>query len=526
MTTDNDDGLEDPTHGVPSKMTGIATKLKEAGYSTHLVGKWDCGFATYDKLPTKKGYDTFYGYLGKNIAYFTKYGDNDCNGVNFMDLWENGAPAADSMDDIDDTTYIEYKFANRVKSLIEDHAESNNESPFFLMYSMHLPHYPTEIPKDKYQIWQDDENMCQTNNDYIYPSLTNGDDFKCRSVVQSQVNLIDEIIGSIVDKLKELNLWHNTLIVFTSDNGGSYEMDDTAGNNWPLRGGKSSSFEGGVRATSFVSGGYLPSTQHGKIEHGVMHIADWYATFVKGIAGIDPKDYNAINAGLPDISSINMWPLLSGEITHSPRTELPLTTSALIIGKYKFVTGYEKWATWAEKIFPTASTPDQDTLENMKLDCDTKPCLFDVVDDPSETKNLIDDLPKLGKEMGERLLELQAGFFENDISGTDSCPSSLDTDVLTCGCWMAINNYNYFAGPYQDLTDEQIQFDDITINHDKTQFMINDNNIQFMDKLKNYYIYIGVSLMLLILFIVFIKYIKAIGKSASLKADSYSYGAV
>ena len=276
VTINNGDGLMDPTHGIPKQMTEVATKLKEAGYQTHLIGKWDAGFNTYAKLPAAKGYDTFYGYLSKSIGYFTKYGDNDCDSVDFMDLWENDKPAASNMDEVDGARYVEFEFAERVTSLIENAANDEENTPFFIMYSMHLPHYPAELPQDQLQTWDDDENYCQANNDYIYPGFTDGDLFQCRSTIQSQVNTMDSIIGGIIDKLKELSLYENTLIVFTSDNGGSLELDDTAGNNWPLRGGKSSNLEGGIRATALVSGGYLPSSRYGQVETGLMHIAGMY----------------------------------------------------------------------------------------------------------------------------------------------------------------------------------------------------------------------------------------------------------
>ena len=76
--------------------------------------------------------------------------------------------------------------------------------------------------------------------------------------------------------MKENNLWDNTLLILTTDNGGSLELDSTAGNNYPLRGAKYSELEGGIRATTFISGGYLPESRRGQKEYGLVHIADWY----------------------------------------------------------------------------------------------------------------------------------------------------------------------------------------------------------------------------------------------------------
>ena len=79
-----------------------------------------------------------------------------------------------------------------------------------------------------------------------------------------------------MDKLKARKLWDNTLLLFTTDNGGSLALDETAGNNYPLRGGKGTKLEGGIRGTAFVNGGYLPDSRRGQKETGLMSIADWY----------------------------------------------------------------------------------------------------------------------------------------------------------------------------------------------------------------------------------------------------------
>ena len=91
-----------------------------------------------------------------------------------------------------------------------------------------------------------------------------------------------------MDKLKAQKLWDNTLLVFTTDNGGSLALDETAGNNYPLRGGKGTKFEGGIRATTFVNGGYLPDARRGQKEMGLISIADWYTLFILVILSLFP----------------------------------------------------------------------------------------------------------------------------------------------------------------------------------------------------------------------------------------------
>ena len=126
---------------------------------------------------------------------------------------------------------------------------------------------------------------------------------------------------------------------------------------------------GGIRAASFVSGGALPEKMRGTQLNEIISIADWYSTFVEvswnsqrknnaietkqkkipllrtagrllqGLGGVDPTDTLAAQSGLPPIDSLNMWPLLKGEVTKSPRTEIPLSPQHLISGDFKLMLG-------------------------------------------------------------------------------------------------------------------------------------------------------------------------------------------
>merc|ERR1719408_963756 len=113
------------------------------------------------------------------------------------------------------------------------------------------------------------------------------------------VYYVDEAIGNVTRKLKTEGLWDNTLVVLHADNGGPIYNSGTAGaNNYPLKGGKMSNWEGGIRVNAFVSGGFLPEKVRGTKNDGLMAGWDWYATFA-GLAGVDPTDYRAQKAGLP-----------------------------------------------------------------------------------------------------------------------------------------------------------------------------------------------------------------------------------
>ena len=79
---------------------------------------------------------------------------------------------------------------------------------------------PAQVPADKLErdIYGTDENMCQSGVDFVYPGADNGGAFECRTFLQSQVNLLDEIVGEVINEIVQHDLWEDTLIVFASDN--------------------------------------------------------------------------------------------------------------------------------------------------------------------------------------------------------------------------------------------------------------------------------------------------------------------
>ena len=113
-------------------------------------------------------------------------------------------------------------------------------------------------------------------------------------------------------------------------------MDESAGSNYPLRGGKYSQFEGGIRSAAFVSGGFLPDELRGTQVNGTIHVSDWYTTF-STMVGVDPYDYWAEASGLPPVDGLDVWPMIMGTNTTSPHAELPISNWTLISGQYKLV---------------------------------------------------------------------------------------------------------------------------------------------------------------------------------------------
>eukprot|EP01083_Nonionella_stella_P026630 73347_1 len=439
----NDEAFGSTVSGIPPNYTCIGERIKaDSNYSTHFIGKWDAGSTMKEQLPFGRGYDTSFGYLSHANDYWDESCDLglNCDNTSIVDLWNTSQPAFG----YNGTMYEEFQFAREVYNHL-DNAVKHPETPFFIFYASHLTHTPNQIPKQYLSTWTNDEDECSEHPYVVYPGFNTSDptNYHCRSLTQSQVNLLDIIIGNITAKLTANGQWNNTLIVFSSDNGGPEYLTSSASNNYPLRGAKGTPWEGGIRVNAFVSGGYLPFSRRGERENGMVHIADWYSTFAY-LIGFDPTDDRAAKAGLPPIDSLNMWPLISGQNKTSPRTEIPVDEHVLIRHNYKYIfntsVGY---AGWGGPYFPNASSVGH-PIQGIMFNCSTG-CLFDVENDMTEHHNIINQNEQIGQQMHGRLIELKRGYYTNNEPGKPNCPNNI---TVSCQCWTALNLYQGFFGPY------------------------------------------------------------------------------
>ena len=391
--------------GIPRNMTGIATKLKEAGYATHQVGKWHAGGATPDHIPTGRGFDTSFGYFNAANDYYTEV-DGKCNNTPIVDLWDTDKPAT-GINGTGPDNYEDALFAERLMKVVENHDPS---IPLFLYYAPHIAHAPLEVP-DRYA----------QKFSFI--------DDRRRQYDHAMVDYLDEVVGNLTDALKKHGLWDNLLFVTSSDNGGPLGQ----ANNYPLKGGKFSDWQGGIRVNAFVSGGYLPEKMRGQKTDGYIHLADWYATFCY-LAGVDPTDEEAAKAKLPPIDSMNMWPLISGQNSTSPRTDIPASNFTLISGDYKIITGNVNMSVWTGPHSPNATT-NRNTMQIIE-DCGDG-CLFNIKTDPTEHVNLATKMPDVLVEMQKKLKKYQETHFNPDRG--KKAPEA---------CNAAINKYGGFWGPF------------------------------------------------------------------------------
>jgi len=314
-----------------------------------------------------------------------------------------------------------------------------------LVYAAHIGHAPLQVPENYFNnfssIASNDEAFCG-NGYQIYPGRNTN--YSCRQQYTAMIKFLDDQINNFTTQLRQKGMWDNTLFVLSADNGGCINVTENAGNNWPHRGGKYSSWEGGVRVNAFVSGGIIPAAVRGTTIDEIVHIADWYATFA-GLAQVDPVDHRAAQYGLPPTDSLDVWPLISGINNTSPRTEIPIDGGTLIQANYKLITESVPFAVWTGPVYPNKTTTIEGQL--VHLNC-TAGCLFDLVNDPNEYNDVSAKYPDVVTNMKNRLAELKKGYWINQEEGQDSCPTNI---TIPCNCYVAVNRYGDFNGPWQYL---------------------------------------------------------------------------
>jgi arylsulfatase I/J len=398
--------------------------------------------ATHDHTPLGRGFASSLVSFEHMTDRWTQRifpGGTACTLVDatLSDLWDGDAPSP-----LNGTGFTEDLHAARLRAII---AGADAAAPLFLYYAPHVAHYPLQVPRawlDRFAFMGDDEAACNATVPYIYPNAT--EPLRCRAQEAALVALLDDAVGGVVDALRTRGWWDETLMLFSSDNGAPLDVQESGGNNWPLRGGKYSSWEGGVRVPAFVSGGALPPARRGATEAGAVHLADWLATFA-AVAGVrDTADARAAAAGLPPIDSLDVWPLLSGANATSPRVEMPISPAVLLSFPHKLLRGLQDWSGRTSPLYPNATSVRADASPNTWTFCGGG-CLFDVAADPEERHDLAPARPDLVATLSARLDDLARGFFSNKDVGVDACPPG----TQLCGCWAAVHTHGGTLGPYQ-----------------------------------------------------------------------------
>jgi len=355
-------------YGLPLEERVLSKALHDVGYETAIVGKWHLGHFQPEYLPTKRGFDHQYGHYNGALDYFTHVRDDGFD-------WHR-----DDKENHDEgySTELVGKEASR---LIR---ERDKNKPLFLYVPFNGVHAPHQVP-----------------DSYAAPY----DQFKGkRKTYAGMVSALDQAVGQIVDSLREQKILDNTLIVFSSDNGGPQPGVVTS--NGPLRAGKGTVFEGGVRVCAFVT--WAGHIKEGSEIESPIHIVDLYPTLLK-LAGAPAEQ------SLP-IDGRDVWDVIT-KGAPSPHDAIVLNSApnggAIRVGDWKLVVnGASSSEEESEAPFKRAAKRGAkgDGIE-----------LFNLKDDPSEKNNLASSNP-------EKVKELQAKYdaFAKEAVPPKSAPKAKD----------------------------------------------------------------------------------------------------
>ncbi|GAB6020590.1 Arylsulfatase [Chamberlinius hualienensis] len=376
------------TTGLPLKFELLPKKLKQLGYQTHMVGKWHLGACSPEYDPTKRGFDSFFGY-NSGGEYYSDHSNPFFNSAEAEA--KDGVAVYDFFNQTDVAwsyrgTYSSVPFLKQVDNILSKH---NPEKPLFLYLPFQLTHSPLEPPAKKLRLYRKISNEARRNF----------------SAMASQ---LDEDVGSIVNSLKQYDLYNNSIIFFTGDNGGEIKA---GGNNFPLKGAKHTYYEGGHRATAFIHSPKLK--KFGYTYNGLIHLVDYYPTIVK------------LGGGKPDRNKdgYDVWTAITENRT-SPRKEIvyhlekaeSTISGAIRIGDWKLIIG--------KAGLPNTAVPPSEVLGVYKNvpggnvffeDIPDYPQfrLFNLLDDPTENINLANvRLDKLN-ELLSRALQLKKEIVES-----------------------------------------------------------------------------------------------------------------
>ena len=247
-------GLEEPLHsrsrrkiGLPPDHPTLPSLLKAAGYRTALIGKWHLGRLP-EFGPLQSGHEQFYGFRGGVLDYYTrKFGPADSD---TEDLWDGDIPV---------------RHQGYLTDLLGDHAVATIEQftragrPFFLSLHFDAPHLPWEAPGDEAEAVR-------------IRSLLHFDGGTQRTY-QRMVQRMDLQTGRVLQALDSAGIANDTIVVFTSDNGGERYSD-----TWPFTGRKSELLEGGLRIPAIVC--WPARVPRESVSEQVMITMDWLPTLL------------------------------------------------------------------------------------------------------------------------------------------------------------------------------------------------------------------------------------------------------
>lgn len=325
-----DIGLDEPLAGrdtgLPPSHPTLPSLLRKAGYGTTLVGKWHLGLLP-KYGPLKSGYDHFYGFRGGAVDYFTHSND----------LWDEDVHVSQA-------GYLTDLLGSHAVDVVNGYAKSGQ--PFLLSLHFNAPHWPWEGPGDEAE-----------SRRLIGHPLSDFDGGS-QKIYERMIEDLDLQVGRVLQALHANGIADNTIVIFTSDNGGERFAD-----TWPFTGRKTELLEGGLRIPAVIS--WPARIPAGQITNQVAISMDWLPTLLAA-AATEP------DPAFPS-DGINLLPFVTAGAAPVSRT---------LFWRYKAN---------AQHAVRAGDMKYLKILDNTFL--------FNVVDDPMERANLRERMPNLYKRL-------------------------------------------------------------------------------------------------------------------------------
>jgi arylsulfatase A-like enzyme len=331
-------------YGLATNEWLLPQALKDAGYTTAIIGKWHLGHADMKYWPKQRGFDYQYGAMIGELDYYTH------SDAGVLDWFRNNKPVREK-------GYTTQLIGNDAVKYIN---EQNPNKPFYLYLTFNAPHTPYQAPQEYVDRYKNIEDPT-------------------RRIYAGMVTCMDDEIGRVVAALDKRGLRDNTLIIFQSDNGGTRnamfagQMADLSKtkipcDNSPFRGGKGELFEGGCRVAACAN---WPGHIKAQTVDGMIHVVDMYPTLA-ALAG-------ASTTKCKPLDGVNVWDTIA-EGKPSPRNEVVYN-----VEPFRGAVREGDWKLIWRALIPTSVD------------------LYNLAEDPYETNNVAAAHPEKVAAMQDRL---------------------------------------------------------------------------------------------------------------------------
>lgn len=377
---------------LPDGAVTLAELLSARGYATGGFGKWGLGGMHSSGAPLRQGFERFFGYTSQGWAhnYYPAWlWDNDkrlpLNNPEFSPRQKLPTEA----DPRDPASYARYAgndyapdlIAERARQFVRDCVSDGRERPFFLYWPTIVPHLALQVPDDSLREYLDEfpDEPYLGDRGYLPHRAP-------RAAYAAMITRMDREVGRMMKLIKELGIDRETLVIFTSDNGGM--ADDLAGLDpkffnitGGLRGGKGSLYEGGIRVPAIVR--WPGKVAAGVVSERVTGFEDWLPTLIELAGGSLPAAEN--------LDGLSFAPTLFGH----DQPERPFL--------YREFAGYGGWQSsrvgdWKGVRHPLR--PAKGAQPNLEIE------LYDLATDPAEEHNVAADHPNVVRQI-EQLMRDQ-----------------------------------------------------------------------------------------------------------------------